>query len=628
MASTTHSNGATPSAKRMPDFSILKQLSREHLVHLLESMPNGKDLVIEPDLMRPLDRIAGAQLLRSHGVEKIFKLDTDTLAGGGYGRMYLVRPSVPVVKQIASQIRSDKMNDRQRKYSIIFVPRRLHICDLILEEEGVFADVTMEEFHLDLFPLDYDILSLELPNFFRWFFLDGDQTWIHSVSTSLVNIQALYGTIPHIYYQGRCSKMVWEMMNTLQSLQGTQLKAPVKNEIGHLFLIDRETDMVTPMCTQTTYEGLVDETFDISSGFCEFGPEVTGGKPLRLLLTVEDQLFEDIRNRHISNVFTYLSTTAKMVQTGYNKGRQLNSVTDMKTFVQSELKDLKQKYKSLTIHVGACEVIMNKTNTQLDFDEHLQTEHGMLDGSNMKDNYTFVEEQIDKQSEIFKMSLVRTLRLMCLLSLTQNGLPSKEYQTLQRHFLQSHGYEYMLTFANLKKLGLFVEQQPVEISMGKMSVSGVTTKISGVADKAMKRAGFRLLSRKLNLIPKASEVNLKDPNDMSYVFSGAYTPMTCRLVEQVLARGSWASLDDVTKLLPGPSYATHKSTSVKGHTGSSSVTGPPSERVVMVYFLGGCTFAEINALRLLGKMKNYTFIIATTSVTNGNKLMASIKESC
>ena len=44
--------------------------------------------------------------------------------------------------------------------------------------------------------------------------------------------------------------------------------------------------------------------------------------------------------------------------------------------------------------------------------------------------------------------------------------------------------------------------------------------------------------------------------------------------------------------------------STTGHDKSSSVPVPPSERVVMVYFLGGCTFAEINALRLLGKLKS------------------------
>ena len=34
-------------------------------------------------------------------------------------------------------------------------------------------------------------------------------------------------------------------------------------------------------------------------------------------------------------------------------------------------------------------------------------------------------------------------------------------------------------------------------------------------------------------IPKAGEVNLKNPDDMSFVYSGAYVPLSCKLIEQV-----------------------------------------------------------------------------------------------
>jgi hypothetical protein len=36
-----------------------------------------------------------------------------------------------------------------------------------LEEEGVYGNVILEDCKLDLIPLDYDLLSLELPFFFR-----------------------------------------------------------------------------------------------------------------------------------------------------------------------------------------------------------------------------------------------------------------------------------------------------------------------------------------------------------------------------------------------------------------------------------------------------------------------------
>lgn len=34
-------------------------------------------------------------------------------------------------------------------------------------------------------------------------------------------------------------------------------------------------------------------------------------------------------------------------------------------------------------------------------------------------------------------------------------------------------------------------------------------------------------------IPKSDDIDLKNPTDMSYVFIGAYTPLSCKLVEQV-----------------------------------------------------------------------------------------------
>ena len=44
---------------------------------------------------------------------------------------------------------------------------QLHVCEMILEREGVHGYVSCDEFSLDLIPLDRDLLSLEMPHFFR-----------------------------------------------------------------------------------------------------------------------------------------------------------------------------------------------------------------------------------------------------------------------------------------------------------------------------------------------------------------------------------------------------------------------------------------------------------------------------
>ncbi len=56
-------------------------------------------------------------------------------------------------------------------------------------------------------------------------------------------------------------------------------------EIDSLILIDRSTDLVTPLLTQMTYEGLVDEMFGITNSFIEIDAELVGGGQLWWLWT-------------------------------------------------------------------------------------------------------------------------------------------------------------------------------------------------------------------------------------------------------------------------------------------------------------------------------------------------------
>ena len=124
---------------------------------------------------------------------------------------------------------------------------QLFICDQVLEEEGVHGHVAIDELELDLVPLDRDIMSLELPDFYRQFYLvthpflaqrghngityvidactcicgvlldfdvtrvstfqHGDQTYAHTVAQSLLHIQQFFGLIPRVYGVGRCAKV-------------------------------------------------------------------------------------------------------------------------------------------------------------------------------------------------------------------------------------------------------------------------------------------------------------------------------------------------------------------------------------------------------------------------------------
>uniref|UniRef100_A0A8D0E978 VPS33B late endosome and lysosome associated n=1 Tax=Salvator merianae TaxID=96440 RepID=A0A8D0E978_SALMN len=556
-------------APQLPDFGLLKRLARDQLVYLLEQLPGKKDLFIEAALMSPLDRIANVSILKQHEVDKLYKVEN--------------KPAYST-----NIVNADKAAGRTRKYKIIFSPQKFYTCEMVLEEEGIYGDVTWDEWSFYLLPLDEDIISMELPEFFRDYFLVS----INSV------IQNLF-----------LSQMVHELWHEIEEDSPVDTVGQ-KPEIGHIFLLDRDVDYVTALCSQVVYEGLVDDTFRIKCG--EFHPRA----PEQLLAF---SVFSQIRNEHFSSVFGFLSQKARNLQAQYDRRRGMD-IKQMKTFVSQELKGLKQEHRLLSLHIGACECIMKK-KTKQDFQELLKTEHALLEGFDIRESVSFIEEHIDRQ-----VSPIDSLRLLCLLSITENGLAPKDYRSLKTQYLQSYGPEHLLTFHNLKHLGLLTEQAPgetltaVESKVSKLVTDRTAGKLSDAFSSLGRKSNFRGISKKLGLIPRGDgEYDLKVPRDMAYVFSGAYVPLSCKLIEQVLERKSWLGLEEVTRLLGGNEFVTGKR--------ARENVALDAQRIVLVVFLGGCTFSEISALRFLGREKGLRFVFLTTALTNSARLLESTIEA-
>ncbi|KAM4747571.1 vacuolar protein sorting-associated protein 33B [Rhinophrynus dorsalis] len=605
-------------APELPDFTILKRLARDQLIYILEQLPGKKDLFIEPDLMSPLDRIANVSILKQHDVDKLYKLENKPIYTNSDQLCFLIRPRIKHVKYIASLVNTDKAAGKNRKYKIIFSPQKFYTCEMVLEQEGIFGDVTCDEWLFYLLPLDDDIISMELPEFYRDYFLEGDQRWIGTVARALHLLNSIFGPISKAYGIGRCAKMIYEVWRELVEEDEADQKER-RSDLGLLFMIDRDVDYVTPLCSQVVYEGLVDDIFRIKCGCVEFGPEVTSSdKSIKVLLNSQDKVFGEIRNEHFSNVSSFLSQKARNLQTQYDKRRGMD-IKQMKTFVSQELKGLKQEHRLLSLHIGACESIMKK-KTKQDFQELIKTEHALLEGFDIRESISYIEEHINRQ-----VSPIESLRLLCLLSLTENGLITKDYRSLKTQYMQSYGPEHLFTFSNLKRTGLLTEQVPgetltaVESKVSKLVTDKAAGKITDAFSSLAKKSHFRGISKRLGLIPRIDgEYDLKIPKDMAYIFSGAYIPLSCKIIEQVLQRRSWTGLEEVTRLLNGNEFSEQLSDR-NSHT--------DTQRTIVAVFLGGCTFSEISALRFLGKEIGYKFIFLTTSIMNSARILESLTET-
>ncbi|KAG0585899.1 hypothetical protein KC19_2G048100 [Ceratodon purpureus] len=86
--------------------------------------------------------------------------------------------------------------------------------------------------------------------------------------------------IPNLKGKGKAASQLSDILVRMQREQPPPLPSSVKPpEIDTLLLIDRQVDMLTPMCSQLTYEGVVDEFININNGAVELEPSIMGAQP-------------------------------------------------------------------------------------------------------------------------------------------------------------------------------------------------------------------------------------------------------------------------------------------------------------------------------------------------------------
>ncbi|KAF5187055.1 Vacuolar protein-sorting-associated protein [Thalictrum thalictroides] len=368
-----------------------------------------------------------------------------------------------------------------------------------------------------------------------------------------------------------------------------------------------QVDMVTPMCSQLTYEGLLDEFLRVSNGSVEVDSSIMGAQQegkktkFKVPLNSSDKLFKEIRDLNFEVVGQVLRQKATSMKQDYAEMSTTNQTV-------SELKDFVRKLNSLpeiTRHINLAQHLSTFTSKP-SFLGRLEIEHTIVEGLSYDICFEYIEEMIHKQDPISNV-----LRLLVLLSVTNSGLPKKHFDYLRRELLHSYGFEHMATLNNLEKAALFKKQDS--------------------------KSNWQTIKRTLQLVLEDTDAdNPSDsPTDISYVFSG-YAPLSIRLVQHAV-RSGWRPIEDILKLLPGP-HMESKRSRYSSNPSTDSLAGTPTNldkaadgrrSLVLVVFIGGVTFAEISALRFLSSQEGMPcdLIVGTTKLLNGDTLVQSFGEN-
>lgn len=487
-----------------------------------------------------------------------------------------------------------------------------------------------------------------------------DPSPLYLASKALMQIQERHGLFPRILGKGdnarRLANLLLRERKELDADEAaTQYTSMPSTTIEQLIVIDRDIDFATPMLTQLTYEGLIDEFIGIKHNRAEVDSSIVGAAPQqrpqaggssatsppatvrqglkrKVQLDSSDSLYSELRSSNFALVGPTLNKIARRLEADYEGRHSARGINELRDFV-NKLPGYQQEHQSLAVHTNLADDMTKHTRSDT-FTRELEVQQNIAAGTDPIYQHDTIEELMSRD-----VPLSTVLRLLCLESTIAGGLRPKDLDSFRRQILHAYGYQHLLTLDALEKMELL---QP------RSSASALLLPVGGGSSQSEKgtKTNYAYLRKELRLI--IDEYNEDDPEDVAYVYSG-YAPLSIRIVQCILQKQylqslhrsplpltptstGWTGFEDILKSAKGPTFnVVQKPTDEKAAKARAALSGAAGWKTVFVMFLGGITFTEVAALRFISRKiaesgQRKKIVICTTGVISGRSIMDGVIE--
>ena len=571
------------------DLSIFKDQIRQSLLSILDTLPKvEKSLILEKSCISKLNYLTSLESLEERQVRKdITILKSASFISDSPIIIYIITPNLENLKIIEKHIEtnmknfssnnvSDPDNDSDlKKFHIIFIPKISGECHNFINNSKYKKYFNSHILNIDIYQIDKEILSLENNNAFRDIYLENNLNNLSALARSIIKYETVFGKIKYKYSKGFYSKRLIEILNREEEKLNNAGNA-LNNEDETLacFIFDRNIDMITPMCTNWIYEGVLDDFIGID---------------FNTMMSVDSKILDKDKKNNIIKID--LSSKDKFYTNikDFNLGKIRNVFPEKMAELNKENKEKLTKEKKieknfLNNHINILEYITKKQVTPI-FKFYYNFEKILLKGESNNKIFDFIDDEMSKKADEYNL-----LRILCLECAIRSGIKNKILEQIKKDFLNIYGYDKLFLLKNLEKVGLLK-----------------------VPDN---QNFYNEANKKLQLI--FGNVDLNEPNDTSYAYIG-YTSILIRLLERGIQRGGWNGIREVLKKIPGDSNFP---------TDESDIFGNKMEKqFILVVFIGGITYGELASIRLMNKKnRNKKFIVITTGIINSKKIFESLKK--
>ena len=584
------------------DLSIFRENIENNLLRILESLPKfKKTIILDISSISKLNFVTTLEKLKTANVQKELILKSGRIMVETPILVYLIPPKKECVQIIEKHIESNNKNLTQgmdnnieegkideskanKEYHIIFFPKITNECQSLINDSLYRAYFNVYNLNMDIFPLDYEIMSLQDDNSFHQLYVTNNYNSLFLLNRAIIKYETVFGKIKHKYYKGDLAKKLKEMLCEEES--NVNLEEEPKTLA--CIMMDRTIDMITPIITNHVYEALLDDNFGIDFNIIKVSPKLlekdVKAESIKLDLSKNDKFYTKIKDYSFNQIRSYLPARLqehnKIIDETKKKTRDLSKI-------QADLENvskIKEERASLTNHINLADFISKKERLPITRFYYMY-EQGLLFGDLPDKIQEFIFDEIRKKSDEYDI-----LKIICLYSIVQGGFKSKIYDQLRKEFFLVYGFQELFMWRNLEKL-----------------------RVLKAADN---QNFYSSLNKKLNLM-NDEEFDTKEQKDASYVYNG-FCPIIIRLLEKLVEKG-WGSIKDILKELPGEMEIPNEETEI--------ISQKTEKQFILLVFIGGITYGELAGIRYLNKkIRNKKFIILTTNIINTKKMFDALKQ--
>ena len=584
----------------MEDFLPINiEVYKQYYLSSFEQLMNSygtdkkKTLIISPKYHNFMTYLLTKEIKNSLKIDII--LIKEGLSNRLESPIFMINPKKDYIDIIINYHNSKgkKVKDIDSKTEIIFIPNETYeILEYIRKNDFEFF-FNIKKYNIDLIPIDKDIFTLDCNNDLRKIFIDNNYSLITQLAKSLIKLESIFGKFKSSFYYGNYSKLLKQNLEREEE-KNKEILDQTKEEIFSLIVFDRAVDFITPMCSNYTYEGLIDEYFGIEYNKILVKDNLIN-VDVKKSFELEDKnityklnnnkFYETIRSMHFLHANKYL---ANELITFSDINESARNETDFSK-LQNTLKNFKQylsKKDDIFKNYNLAKFITNKQNNYKNI-KIIQTERILLNGFKVDNIQNLYDELIGERVNLYDI-----LRLMIIENLTRNGI--LKYNIIKRDILNIYGFQYIFLFENLEKLNWLKDRDFFQ------------------RVKKLVSSDFLTFINKLQLVNK--NFDMEKITDCSFVL-GELCPICLKLIEKFIS-GGWNKFNEILRKKNFFYYPKNE---------KQIFENKKEKNFVFVVFIGGITYAEIEGIRFLNMINNdFKFIIITTSILNYKKCLEQL----